>query len=255
MLRLRGPMGIAVAVLSIVATACGSTAAQPTVSHARPAAPYRYVAVGGTDATGGATVDPLLDAWPQQLFRTSMPLSAVFVNAAVPQETVAGAAVDQVPTTLAASPTVVTVWLVTGDVLAGTSPAAYGAGLHSLLRALRRGGRTTVLVGNSPPAAQLPGLVACQSGAERHNLRCPARVPDATSAQATVTAYNTAVATAAASTGALVVDLDAAVSSTVAGGGPAVLNPTGADLSTVGSTLVAKAFSAALRGATGRTSP
>ena len=49
MLRLRGPMGIAVAVLSIVATACGSTAAQPTVSHARPAAPYRYVAVGARD--------------------------------------------------------------------------------------------------------------------------------------------------------------------------------------------------------------
>jgi hypothetical protein len=145
---------------------------------------------------------------------------------------------------------VVTVWLVSGDVLAGTSPATYATGIHSLLGTLRNGGRTEVLVGNAPPAAQLPGLVACQAGGGRRNLRCPATLPDATTVDATVASYNAAIAAAAADTGAVLVDLHAAVASAVAGGKAAVLDPTGADLSTAGSTVVARAFSTALhRGA------
>ena len=235
-----------VAFLAVVTAACGSSATAPPVRHTRPTAPFRYVAVGGTDATGNATDDPLLDAWPQQLFRGSMPLSAVFVNAAVPQETAAGATVDQVSTALTASPTVVTVWLVSGDLLAGTPPAVYATELRTLLAALRNGGRTTVLVGNSPPPAQMPGIVACQAGSHQRRLSCPAPVPDEASLDATVSAYNTAIAADAADVGAVVVDLHAAFSQAAAAGGPSVLDPTGADLSTAGSTLVARTFGAAL---------
>lgn len=246
--RRRWSVGTVVATLAVVTAACGSPSTGTAVHHAKPAPPYRYVAVGGTDATGGATADPLLDAWPQQLFRASMPLAAVLVNAAVPQETVAGAAIDQVPNALAASPTVVTVWLVSGDLLASTPPARYATDLRNLLTALRNGGHTTVLVGNAPPAAELPGIVACQAGSVRRHLSCPAAVPGPADLEATVAAYNAAIATDAAVTGAVLVDLHSVVSSSVATGGPSVLDPTGADLSTIGSSLVARAFGSSLRG-------
>ena len=238
---------LTIAGIAVAAAGCGSSSAEPTVPHARPSPPYRYVAVGGTDAAGRATADPLLDAWPQLLFRSSMPLSAVLVNAAVPQETVAEATIDQVPTTLAQSPTVVTVWLVSGDLLAGTSPATYASGLNTLLTDLRNGGSTTVLVGNSPPSSLVPGVVACEANAHPRGLTCPATTPNSATLDAAVTAYNAAIAAAAAATGAVVVDLHTALSAS-AQSGSSVLNSSGSDLSTAGSALVAQTFGAALRG-------
>jgi hypothetical protein len=143
---------------------------------------------------------------------------------------------------------VVTVWLVSGDLLAGTPPAVYATDLRNVLTTLRNGGRTIVLVGNAPPPAQLPGIVACQAGNHQRNLSCPAAVPDPTSLDATVALYNAAIVSDAAATGSVVVDLHAALSSAVAEGGSAVLDPTGGDLSTAGSTLVAQAFGVSMRG-------
>ena len=248
--RLSPPaLGSVVMALSLLASACGSTSSSTTVPRAVTATPYRYVAVGGTDATGASTGDPLLDAWPQQLFRTSMPLSAVLVNAAVPQETVARALSDQVPTAVASSPTVVTVWLVSGDLLDGTLPSAYAADLLRLLTALRDRGRTTVLVANAPPLDQVPGYPACRDGAGGRRLTCPLPLPDAAALEERLVAYDTAVATDAAISGAVIVDLHDVVARSVISGAAAFLDANGADLSTAGSTVVAAAFGAALRAA------
>jgi hypothetical protein len=234
-------------VFALLASACGSTQSAPTVRHTPPGPPYRYVAVGGTDASGGGTEDPFLDAWPQQLFRTSMPSSAVFVDAAVPNETVAEARIVQVPTALALSPTVVTVWLISGDVLAGTPPATFGSELVQLLTTLRNRGRTTVLVGSAPPLDQVPGYVACRDGNGTRRLHCPDPLPDRAMLEARLAAYDTAVAAAAAAAGAVLVDLQTSVARSVAAGSAPFLDSTGADLSTAGSTVVAGAFGAALR--------
>jgi hypothetical protein len=238
-----------VAVLAVLASSCGSTHSAPVLRHAAAGTPYRYVAVGGTDAFGGSTDDPLLDAWPQQLFRTSMPLSAVLVNAAVPDETVAQARIDQVPTALASPPTVVTVWLVSGDLLAGTSPVTFGSELLQLLTDLRHGGRTTVLVGTAPPLDQVPGYRSCRNGTGTRHLRCPVPLPDRATLEARLAAYDAAVGAEAAAAGAVVVDLQQSVARSVAAGGTPFLDTTGADLSTAGSTVVAGIFGAALRAA------
>ena len=240
-------VGTLIAVLAVLASACGSTLSPPSVRHASVGAPYRYVAVGGTDASGGGTDDPFLDAWPQQLFRTSMPVSAVLVNASVPNETVAQARIVQVPTALALSPTVVTVWLLSGDLLAGTPPATFRSELLQLLMALRDRGRTTVLVGTAPPLDQVPGYPACRDGTGSRRLQCPVPLPDRATLEAQLAAYNASITADAAASGAVLVDLQATVARSVAAGTAPFLDATGADLSTAGSRVVAGAFGLALR--------
>ena len=245
--RGRGGFAATVALVELLA-GCGSTAPSATV-RPRPAGPRTsYVAVGGGDAVGNGTDDPLLDAWPQQFFRRSLPLSAVFVNAAVPGATVAAAAVDQAPLVASSDATIVTVWLVSADLLEGTPASTYGAQLLQLLTTLRHGGTTTVLVGDVPPLDELPGYPAClrgTAGAAR-GLRCPAPLPDPATLTTASAAYDQVIAADAARTGAIPVDLAGAVAAYAAGGGPPFLDPSGADLSTAGSAVVARAFGTAL---------
>ncbi len=232
----------------LVLAGCGSTGTN-SVARAQPAGPRTtYVAVGGSDAVGSGTDDPLLDAWPQQFFRHALPLTTVFVNAAEPGSTVAEAITDQAPLAVSSRATVVTVWLVSGDLLDGTPAPTYGTQLLQLLTTLRGRGTTTVLVGNVPPLAQLPGYPACLSGAVRvdRGFRCPEELPDAATLTATSAAYDQVIAADAARSGAVLVDLENVVATSVARGGAPFLDPSGADLSTAGSTLVAGAFAAAL---------
>jgi hypothetical protein len=228
--------------------ACGTTG--PTTATRPPAAGPRttYVAVGGSDDIGGGTEDPLLDAWTQQFFRRSLPLDTVFVNAAEPGATVAEALTDQAPLATTSNATVVTVWLVTADLLDGTPASTYAHQLLQLLTELRTGGAARVLVGNVPPLAQLPGYPACLGGTRYvdRGFRCPATLPAPAALQADVAAYDQVIAADAARSGAVLVDLAQAVGASSGDGGAGFLDPSGAGLSTTGSALVARTFGAAL---------
>jgi hypothetical protein len=247
-LRRRAHQAVASVAVIVVLTGCGGTGTSST-SRTQQAGPRTtYVAVGGSDAVGYGTDDPLLDAWPQQFFRRSLPLDTVFVNAAVPGATVAAAITDQAPLATSSHATVVTVWLVSPDLLDGTPATLYGTELLRLLTTLRNGGRTTVLVGNVPPLAQLPGYPACRDGATvvRRGFRCPVDLPDPGTLTAASAAYDQVIAADAARSGAILVDVQRAVASSVVHGGAPFLDPSGTDLSTAGSTLFAQIFSAAL---------
>ena len=255
----RARRSAAVLAVAVVLAGCGSTGTTATTRPRSTGPRTTYVAVGGSDAIGGGTDDPLLDAWTQQFFRRSLPLDTVFVNAAVPGATVAA-----------------------GPHRPGTPrPHLAGHRGHRVARLGRpprrqprrrptarsccsssprcaHGGTTTVLVGNVPPLAQLPGYPACRGGATRvgRGLRCPVGAPRLRRPRRpTSAAYDQAIAADAARSGAILVDLQHAVSRIArARGGAAFLDPSGADLSTAGSTLVAQAFGAALPvGRTGHT--
>ena len=246
---------VAAVVVAVLFAACGSTGATAPARSEPTGPPTTYVAVGGSDAVGNGTDDPLADAWPQQFFRHSLPLAATFVNAAVPRSTVAAALGDQAPLATSSGATVVTVWLVAADLLGGTPPATYGTELLQLLTTLRRGGTTTVLVGNVPPLDQVPGYPACRDGAtgSGRGLRCPGVLPGPDTLAATSAAYDQVIAEDSARSGAVLVDLHGAVAASVAHGGAPFLTPSGADLSTPGSTLVARTFGDALAAAGGHT--
>src|SRR5690606_8630157 len=86
--------------------------------------------------------------------------NTVFVNLGVEGSTVADALADQLPPALELQPTLATVWLNVNDISSRVPTATFERQLTSLVHALRRGGRTRVLVANTPPFDQLPAYRA-----------------------------------------------------------------------------------------------
>jgi lysophospholipase L1-like esterase len=223
-------------------SACGgpTTAAVPGA----PTGPMLvYVALGDGASLGEGTADPLTQSWPQQLFRTALPESATYVNLAVPGATAAGALTDELPQALGLHPNLATVWLDEPEVLDGAPVAGYAGALRSLLRSLRDGGRTTVLVANLPPLQDLP--------ADRSRVGLAARVA----------AYNAAIGATVHDTGCVLVDLaTAGAAAERAGTLTGLVGRDGDDPSAPGQTRLAALFSAALHasgllGRLGRSAP
>lgn len=227
-----------------------SAASTPPPSSAAPsptppAHPKVYVAVGASETVGVGADHPATEAWPAVLHRQAL-RGTRFVDVGVSGATVRDALADQLPRALAASPDVVTVWLAVNDVIGLESPDGYAADLDQLVHALRRGGRTEVLVGNVPPLDRLPAYRACLPGARTTTVACALPlVPSPAQVRSTVTAFNAAIARVVAQEGAVAVDLtgerDLARLTSSDGFHP----------DTAGHRLVARAFARAYRAARG----
>jgi acyl-CoA thioesterase I len=187
-----------------------------------------YVAIGSEQTVGTSLERPLVDAWPRLLYRATLDRSAVFVNAATEGSTVAQALEEQLPLALELEPTLVTVWLNVNDLAAGVPAETYERQLAELVRALRRGGQTEVLVANIPPVAPTttlpdslsiePDVQGADEGAALDGAPSPPELSEAEVARR-VAAYNDAIARVVASDGATLVDLHAAVTATAAADG------------------------------------
>jgi lysophospholipase L1-like esterase len=187
-------------VLVIAAAACSPSRPEVLPPPNETGPPPVYVAVGASETTGVGSDQPLRDGWPRILHRSALPAGAVFVNMGIPGATVAQALAEEVNDTLAARPSLVTVWLNVNDINRGVSPAEYERQLETLVRTLRRNGSTRVLVANTPPLDHLP---AYQAG------RVLAGVPSQ-ALEDVIAAYNQAIARVVERQGALLVDLHAA---------------------------------------------
>ncbi len=235
------------ALLGMAATGC--TSAPPPGVPTRPAGPpTAYVAIGASDALGFGTPDPIRQAWPQVFFTKRLPPGATFVNLAVAGSTVQAALAQQLPYVSALRPTVVTVFLGVNDIRAGVSAARFGEEIGTLLRSLRTDGSPTVLVGNIPPLERLPAYLACLPNPPQGSPPCsstgafppPMRLIDE------VAAYNRVVASAAAATGATVVDLHGAeLAARAAGTEASLVSSDGFHPSPKGDALIASTFAEA----------
>ncbi len=218
----------------------GSSGGRATPATPTPD-PRVYVAVGASETAGVGADDPR-DAWPQVLHDTSLP-EATLVNVGVPGATVQDALRSQLPRALAAEPDVVTVWLVVNDIVGGVPVAAYESRLRRMVRALRRGGRTEVLVGNAPAVWRLPAYRACLPGSDGREVPCLVPlVPAESEVKATVAAFNGATRRVARSEGATLVDLSARRDLT------GLTAADGFHPSTAGHREIAEAFGQGLRG-------
>jgi lysophospholipase L1-like esterase len=241
--RTLGVLGTLLALCAVVSACSSVPSASVRTVAAGPAT--TYVALGGSQSLGAGTPDPLLDAWTQVFFRRALPPSTVFVDLSFPGATVEQALVDQLPDARSLRPTVVTVWLGGTDLLDGVPATTFGTELRQLLAGLA-GPRTTVLVGDVPSPSGLPAYRACLSGrpVDVRGFRCPSPVPTVAQIDAAATAYDAATATAAAATGAVLVDLRARLDGTSSS--PPLVGPDGVDPSVQGEAVVARAFATAL---------
>ncbi len=199
------------AALAVSGAACshspsGSNASPTTAVAAK--APV-LVAIGSNATLADKLAQPLRDAWPQRLYHLAFGTDAVLVNAAINAADVKEALAHQVPLALEVHATVAVVWLGADDVRDKVSVSTYENEMGTLVSRLRAGG-ARVYVGNLPTGG----------------------VPE-------FSAYNAALARAAAAHGATVVDIDAALA-----GQPVVRSGSQIDAPT--SLLVAKAFAAAV---------
>ena len=229
---------LAVVVL-LLAAACSPSRPEVLPPPADTGPPPVYVAVGASETTGVGSDQPLRDGWPRVLHRTALPPGSVFVNMGIPGATVAQALAEEVNDALAARPHLVTVWLNVNDMNRGVAPAEYERQLDTLVRLLRAGGSTRVLVANTPPLDRLP---AYQAG------RVLGVVPGPEAVQQLVAAYNDAIARVVERQAALLVDLHAVgMAARAAGTEAQMISRDGFHPSTAGHAAVAAAFADVLR--------
>ena len=152
--------------------------------------PLKYVVLGASDAVGMGVRSPRREGWVPR-FASQLPQPVELLNLGVPGSTLSQAIEQQLPRAIAARPHLITVWLVVNDVLAGVTPWDYAADVNHLLMTLREETNAVVAIANAPfPPA----------GLDPWGLPEPAR-------RAAALLWNTPIAAAARSHGAVLVDL------------------------------------------------
>lgn len=245
-MRIR-PLLLAGLSLLLLTASCvgGETGGDSAPLAVRPGPPVLYVAVGASETVGIGTDDPVREAWPQLLYRSSLPRSGVFVNLGIPGATVADALERELPHALELRPDIVTVWLNVNDLIADVSPRTYEARLRRLLTSLRRGGGARVLVANTPPLDRLPAYLACRPDAPAGGPPCLTDrvLPPAGRINELTAAYNDVIERVAGEAGAEVVDLHAAgMAARSQGSAEVLISEDGFHPSAAGARVVAAAF-------------
>jgi lysophospholipase L1-like esterase len=207
------PRVLAVVVAAGLLAGCSGQGAAAPARSPRPSAtsttaePGVYVAVGASETVGVGATDPARQAWPQVLHDSELPESTL-VNVGVSGATVADALTSQVPRALAAEPDVVTVWLAVNDLIGFVPVEQYEHQLRRLVHALRRDGRTEVLVGNVPDLWELPAYRACLPGSVTTDVPCVLPVvPPESEIRAWVAEFNGVIERVVRREGAELVDL------------------------------------------------
>lgn len=246
----------------LVATGCTGDGGGggPTTSTGAPRPPLVYAAVGASETVGTGADQPAVQAWPRVLANMlgEGGRQVTFTTHGFGGATVADALARQVPAVEALQPPphLVTVWLNANDLVGefairvanGTS---YEQRLDELLRRLRRGGATTVLVANTPALDRLPAYLGCLDPAGAKCLLPPQLrrlVPQPAALIAKVDEFNRVIARVADRHGAVLVDLHAAsLEAREAGRDAALVSSDGFHPSTAGHAAVAEVFAEAAR--------
>lgn len=249
--RVRGVFVILVAAL-FLASGCQGRAAAPVKSK-KP--PLTYVAVGASETVGTGADVPAKQAWPRVLADTlgQDGRQVTFTNVGYGGATVPDALASSVPKAELLSPNLVTVWLNVNDIIGDflfSSGKAYEPKLGEMVRRLRRGGATTVLLANSPALERLPAYTECLKPVGARCLVPAARgqfpQPDAVIAK--VGEFNRIIAAIAQREGAILVDLYAtSLAARANGTEPSLVSVDGFHPSTAGHAAVAAAFAEAAR--------
>jgi lysophospholipase L1-like esterase len=242
MTRFRRVAPLSLSLLALVAAACSNVNPSTTARANGSGVSHVYVAIGENGSKGFRSTSDVASTWTLSFYRSGLGTRGTLYDLSMRAQTVADALVNVLPHALALHPDLVTVWVSTEDIVSGTPLASYGQDLAQLVAALRDEG-ATVLLANAPPPVLFPALEGCPGGIDGCGPGGPAPPPDVA---ATVTAYDSTIASIARQTGARLVDVEGALSSAAAGSAGSVLSEDGSSLSPAGAALVARAFLHAL---------
>jgi hypothetical protein len=142
----------AAAILAIALASCSNEDNDPTAAPSAAEISRTVIVLGGSDTQAGTVPDRLHDAWPYRMFREALPLSTVFVNAAVDGATAEDARRTQLPIVRELEPDVVVVWLGDEDVRRKTPARDFARALSRVVAGAQTAGAERVLVGNLPDA-------------------------------------------------------------------------------------------------------
>lgn len=208
MIRARTALAIPVIALLILGACSGSQAKVVGTTDAGRRAVF--VAIGNGETAGNGVKNRIRDAWPQLLYRIVFPRATVFANFGQTDVSIDEALRSQLEPALALNPTVATVNL-TEDTFLTRDVTTFEPRFDTLVRRLRRGGRTAVVIGNIPPGDREPGILACTPNPPAGSKVCQLSSSfDLTVANERDRAFNAAIARVAAANGATLVDLHAA---------------------------------------------
>ena len=238
-----------VAVSLVALSGCTGSGASAPIGSPVTTEPLVYAAVGASETIGVGTDDPLREAWPRVLWRTTMP-GAVYLNMGIGGATTSDALVYQVPTTVAFQPDIVTVWLNVNDLIARVPVRVYARELDTLLGRLRGAG-AAVFVANTPRLDALPAYLACRPAPPAGGPPCVVgrTLPPPARIRAAVLAYNRAIEHIAEEQGATMVDLHALGNTPVLH--PAFVSSDGFHPSAEGAAVIAQAFADAMSAESG----
>lgn len=232
----------------VLVAACSRGSGAPAASRA-PKPPLTYVAIGASETVGTGADRPDTEAWPRVLASSLGERREVtFTGLGFGGALVADALASSVPKAEQRTPDLVTVWLNVNDLIRLSPAPTFEKQLGELVKRVRRGGQTTVLVANTPALDRLPIYLGCLQPA---GPPCPiprALVPQPDALNAQVDAYNQATARVTEREGAVLVDLHAASLQARADGREASLvSGDGFHPSTAGHAAIAATFDAAAR--------
>jgi lysophospholipase L1-like esterase len=235
-------------IVALLASACSGTTPTTTAHANSPSESYAYVAIGEDGSGGFMYRGDLRSMWAQIFYRSALGTSGTFYDYSTPDETAADALQHVLPGALQLHPDLVTIWLGTADIVAGTSASVYRQELEKLVQGFRRKG-AVVLLASVAPRQLDPALATCVPRAAacgRPGVAPPA-LPPSSSLIAAGSAYDSVIDSVAQRTGAHVVNLSAALAPAINKGGlSGLLTSNDMSLSQRGAELVARAFESRL---------
>jgi len=250
-------LSLSLSLLVLAAGCAGDEGGSTTETTRSVKPPLVYVAVGASETVGTGADKPATEAWPRVLADKlgAGGRQVTFTSLGYGGATVSDALASSVPKAEALQPpaNLATVWLNANDIIREfilpSTAGSYEQQLGDLVRRLRRGGATTVLLANTPALDRLPAYRGCLEAAAARCLAPPNfrdKVPQPDAAVAKVADYNKAIAAVAQREGAVLADLHAAGEKARADGTEAsLISADGFHPSTAGHAAVAATFAEA----------
>ena len=145
-------VALAATTVLLLLAACSGGGKKSVLPGAKDEPVQTVLAIGDRATEGDGIPDRLHNAWPYLVYNDRVPRSAVFVNGALDDATVASVLEEQTVLARELKPDVVEMWIGADNLREGTPPGAFATGLTVAIDTLRSYGTRRIVVADLPIA-------------------------------------------------------------------------------------------------------